>query len=859
MKALKTLSYSIALLSLIPAGILISGSLRQSSVPAYTVHHKIELEKTRNWLLAQVRPVSEIKPISENIFTSETLSCARSVPKTSGTPEGKNLYHWFLAVNAQLLRLTEHGMDEQPSNSNYLLRQVYAFDHFSILQGLEEKKYQLRDVCELLVGWVPEREKKSGDKNKNDDKNPFAEMKWRENITGEKYREMLSKQIYVTPDGSLKRTNPWAVLSGCTYLSDNGNLTYFASSNDKKLLRTKLCSGDEISGRQQATELPARLQPAGWHDFSVNLRIAATADVPETTLFSDSSNQLKVMGRAVEQRHHVISTVNFRVQNATDSVAQCLANTGDKQVNACQSLNIDISSFKKFYEGAGARMLGITILDIPTGRLEAVSGAHTPCFKQQHDGPGRDKNCPDLPAIPRMSPGKLDNHALYADAMPASLVKPIAALAMMEDKAYRSRLLGSEAKVIQQQLAVSDSPAFHDRLFCSDKGFKDCQRPSFLPQAASKLGWNLNCLNLDTHGQTNASTTRSKANPFDCARISAATGRDLPSQRAWEALKAHDESLMTNNARQPQLTVLSGSLGIEQVRDREGRLQNYRPRPSTFEPEWALACQSKRWQKCQGGNQSAIDMLSEAWGQGDSRATPVAVAMLYAHLGAAANGASTVAMPHLLQGFINPERSDYSSPSRSLDIAPEEARLIVGGLQGSHRIPKGTAVSACNAALGRARCVQMDWVAGKTGTPAFTHETKTLAQRQEICQTAQNNLKRWREKHQQKSLDLPADQTVRDDDSEKDEAVEASSSTAQVTAPLPTRLAAELARCSATPYKWYAALVKSPGSKVWDKVIVVLAEQNWSQESGKVVAGDSGTNVAARAAFEVIKQLYVQR
>ena len=59
------------------------------------------------------------------------------------------------------------------------------------------------------------------------------------------------------------------------------------------------------------------------------------------------------------------------------------------------------------------------------------------------------------------------------------------------------------------------------------------------------------------------------------------------------------------------------------------------------------------------------------------------------------------------------------------------------------------------------------------------------------------------------------------------------------------------------PTKWYAFLASAPGSKTWDKVIVVLAERNWNRQTGLIDSpNDNGANVAAEIGLALVNGLY---
>jgi cell division protein FtsI/penicillin-binding protein 2 len=80
------------------------------------------------------------------------------------------------------------------------------------------------------------------------------------------------------------------------------------------------------------------------------------------------------------------------------------------------------------------RMAAVAIIDVASGRIEALAGAMSPCARQEVDGPGRDANCDKrLPYPVQYRPDALLNPAVFHDAMPASTIKPIMAAAFLSD------------------------------------------------------------------------------------------------------------------------------------------------------------------------------------------------------------------------------------------------------------------------------------------------------------------------------------------------------------------------------------------------------------------------------------------
>src|SRR4030095_4251874 len=87
---------------------------------------------------------------------------------------------------------------------------------------------------------------------------------------------------------------------------------------------------------------------------------------------------------------------------------------------------------------------------------------------------------------------------LFADALPGSIIKPILAAGFLRDPGYRRKIVAERVAAdfnrLQDELKGSDSVAFLNRMFCSDKGWTNCDRPKSIQQAAVLLGWDLGCL-----------------------------------------------------------------------------------------------------------------------------------------------------------------------------------------------------------------------------------------------------------------------------------------------------------------------------------------------------------------------------
>jgi hypothetical protein len=270
----------------------------------------------------------------------------------------------------------------------------------------------------------------------------------------------------------------------------------------------------------------------------------------------------------------------------------------------------------------------------------------------------------------------------------------------------------------------------------------------------------------------------------------------------------------------PATPVTYGRLLSEPVAGKLGGAMHLSPQ-ATFDPARVRRCSegadgrrltADDWGRCRGG--AMVDVVAEGWGQGHARATALGVAGMMATLAAAANGQRELRRPHLveslhgvagaqaaaLEAAVAGWQAATTTPNR---LSKDAAEVILGGLSFSHRA--GTARSACEQVFDPRRCRDIDWLAGKTGTPSFPSDGVSLDELQRLCGT--------REPRPRAGI------------------------------------------CSSLrPYKWYVAAYRADagGSGPWDKVVAVLTERNWVRRSGQVHgAGDQGPNPSAEIAMQI--------
>lgn len=755
-------------------------------------------------------------------------------------------------------------------------------------------------------------------------------LSWRGTTPPWQTKSWFREQIVQVPSSLIAERDPWRGVPGCIYWSDGRSGRHYLA--DAKGNRNAVCENPDVAGwpaqtasgtrRPTASPVASRLNPDAPPDdprwsappsLGAILRPLDTLRQPGGTLYqeltedksdpADAPGQYRVGpnrmtdgGEKQDVGFSVDLTLDARAQALAQQVAACY--TGAQAI--CQALRIarDEDGAGKegkpqpighnLLENAMVRMAGIAIIDIDSGRIEAVAGALSPCARQDYDGPGRDpKQCDDrLPWKPAFRPDALENQALFFDAMPASTVKPIMAAAFLSDGDYGQRLLAAEMASLQSQqaaarqkieaaererteaereraeaereheaakqekpttrnaaaqqkkrmadaqrkmqsaqnkqaaaqkkidgaatqtakvppptaglrreLMTSNSAAFLNRMFCAERGFADCQRPWAVQAMAGAFGWNAAC-----DPPTAA-----------CGKQGVLFGR-APDQVAEGGLVAPlDHPILFGRL----LTRPDNRLGHE-------RFGLTPPPKIPLDPDKIKDCawgedeqpSKDDWRKC------PLEIVAEGWGQGNARVTAVGVAGMMAVLGAAADGLKEI-FPPFLVADVRGAGDDPSQTalklalqrygfrrSRPVALAPEIAQVILGGLNYSHR-HGGTASLACEQIFGKKGCADLDWIAGKTGTPTFSNDERTLDDIARRCKTG-------------------------------------------------TAQARSSPGCGELrPYKWYAAVFRSDAKQTrWDKAIAVLTERNWVRETGKVHgAGDRGPNPAAEIALQIAGRL----
>ena len=662
----------------------------------------------------------------------------------------------------------------------------------------------------------------------------------------------------------LEQRNPWGGVPGCIYYGDasqHGKLMFVTDQHQTNrqsciAMRPRGTDEKDMTGVFQRTtgDPGGNLAPAPPESLDViladldNIRLPwkdlfrayteTSAETPaekstgETVALrrvsdegnpvavSHGPNQLDRLKHKVDAGFNVHLTIDPDSQRIVQQTSKCYA--GDP--NSCREIGLtkdnkfsDFSS--QMYEKAAVRMAAVALIDIPTGRIEALGSAHTDCYRREFDGLGRNGGgCPDLPSTPHYEPDRLLNHALFTDALPGSIIKPIMATGFLSDPRYRRKIVADRVSGdfmrLQDELKSYDSVAFLNRMFCADKAWANCDRPRDIQQAALLFGWDLGCLDPS----------------FRCGRLNVLFGYP-------DTVRIRKDS-----TRMPLgASVMYGRLLTEPASMKRSAdfqmMRNF-----SFDPGLAAACSrgdyfsgagpKRGWRKCTQGHLVYIE--SEGWGQGNARTTPLGAAGMMARLAAAANGQAGQRLPYLVDRIsdANAQKFDLAAHQFGLadpvklEIPQPDAALIIQGMI-SHKAQgapagsrSGTAHAACTRVFDAATCNRIDWIAGKTGTPPYGNDGLTLKEIRQKCRLAPSRDLAHREQNEWWTS------------------------------------------CSREqPYKWYVAVFKTDDAQSgYNKAIAVLTERNWYRSgplAGKVQSpGDHDEmNVSAEIAFRIMARM----
>ena len=734
------------------------------------VHFSARTWQSVQTVLRHVSPVNA--PNQAKALASGGTPCAPEKPGFERLQKSVDLFNLHLT---QLARAS-------------FVRQTYQLN----MAGLIQETAPSDQACTELqrsVQWLNDQVRRQG--------LAFLQsLSWKERI-GESAQARFELYAWVTmPKHMLTTRSAWSGLPGCVYGTDaktgqpvvvdraDSPTWKFCQSEvaAQQALRSPYSLSDHVPG------LSSLLEPlSAW-------RLPQHAQYPERV---GEDNTTQVGGQTQTVGLHVQLSIDPSWQASLQTLAECFSG---KALPACARFATQADGR---YEKARVRMAGLAVIDVPTGRLVAAASANSPCYSHDKTRLGAPPgDCPSLPEDtvhkPRV-PQTLTNHALFTQAPPGSLVKPLLMSGIVMHEFAQAGLAG-----LDQAMQRSDSQQFLDAFLCRQKlgqgSFSpSCDRPALTLQSAHRLGWNSGC-----DGLTDSARAQ-------CGMVDLMHG--LPLAQRPAQLQGAD----VLHWRASDLPVLTGQTLVQPFRSASG-VSGYQDMPwpeslpSSEQRKTCAASGAKGYVRC-GGPQMAI--ISEGYGQGNTLATPTGVASLLATLANSSQGQASH-HPHVLVDRVRANgQSDAlferlqraASANGPQGIEPTVARRVLGALEKTH-LPGGTAHSACVRAFGAEGCSASRGVAGKTGTPGDADERSLSQLAQDMRARAQCRNSNAKNCAQQFPLPRPR-------------------------------------------YRWYAAVFKSQGSERYDKAIAVLVHSNWRKSDGRY-ADDQ--NAAAEMGMLAIKQ-----
>ena len=521
--------------------------------------------------------------------------------------------------------------------------------------------------------------------------------------------------------------NPWSGLKGCLLLGDPQSDYYYLSGrkgnsqiNDNI---SKVCSAITQNSEKThpvteqnldavALDDPTWILPPSYANIiqpMQALRQVQSLYAPtEQGEFIDimEKNTVKINDKEQPIGLHTELTIQPQTQKITQQIAMCY--TGHQKI--CDDLGLSNAvKNQEFYEDAVVRKVGIVVLDIKTGELEALASAHSRCFEQNSQGSDGGKDCPIPSYTIQVAPDKLRNHAYFDEAPPASTMKPLMAVTFLQDAANQ------DVEALGVELALSDSNRFLRRMLClnGSGNWKNCTLPQQMQKTAIAMGWDSNCYNSNE-------AIDPKNKTYDCGKLDTLWGKQSPVD-----LGDYNRDKLADKAN------LYGWFMVK----KQGNPKTLRTDFNfTVDPNRPTADES--WYTKQ--TYSVKDLTNQGLGQGESLSTPVGVAGMIANLALAAQQQTQQVLPHVVrrifdvEGKTPPLLEATKADNIPITLPSDKAHIVITKMQGSHQI--GTARKACISAFDANTCKSLTTIAGKTGTPTISDEKNTqtvLKRRQE--------------------------------------------------------------------------------------------------------------------------------
>ena len=458
------------------------------------------------------------------------------------------------------------------------------------------------------------------------------------------------------------------------------------------------------------------------------------------TAYRFGPNRIVLDGAPVDVGFSIDLTIDPSLQALAQKTAACYTRPARRLPRARHPARRGRGAARighRLLEGAMVRMAAVAVVDVASGRIEALAGALSPCARQEVDGPGRGANCDRrLPYPVQYRPGRaaepgrvprrdarIDDQADHGGRLPR---RPRRRRALVGGRARRDE--ARRAPRARQPARPADA-----------LGLGAFPRPHvLLRQGLRRLRTALGRAGRGARLRLERRLRRSAR--VDCGK------HDLLFGRAVDA-----------TAEAGAVRPLATTVAYGRADERAGRRQARRAAAADAArgAGSAPSCAAARSAPTAGAaatttGRSAAAARSSTWspkagGKAMRASSALGVAGMMATLAAAANGQAEVRRPHLVRIAARRRRGrrgDAAIGGRALEprcrrnrtaLSRDAAEVILDGLSYSHRA--GTSRTACEQVFDAQDLPRHDWIAGKTGTPSFPSDGLSLDDLARLCGT----------------------------------------------------------------------------------------------------------------------------
>ncbi len=592
-------------------------------------------------------------------------------------------------LNTQLVQLYE----------DQFLRTPYSLNSHGLFADPKMKDFSCKDIFAALDALIRQ--------GRYQDKHFWYSLIWRERTPKSLLRDNQSDQWVTLSKSQVTSRSPWGGLLGCVFWTQASSAkpVFVGSARNPE---TEFCLHE--AQLQDKSDAPKT--------FSSNVQLPSLSLIYQSMaawrqpqhinypFLSEQPHMAKVRTEDVPVGLHTQLSFDPQWQNSLQNLLSCYTNTSSEYCAKTKG--------ESRYENARVRMAGLVVLDVPTGAVLAAASADSPCAL--HDASRKGVIPAGCPLVPEDSiyrprwPKEMDNHALFTQAQPGSLVKPLLMSAILQT--------GGHYTGLDSALQRSESQLFLSAWLCRKSltsGLFDaeCARPELTQGIASAWGWNHHC-----------SPKLSYAMSRFCGQRDMLIGLDMTD----------------NMGIHPVLPFLSGHTLVtrKEFSDDQKAYVDMQWPGSMPSPQERLQCAQSGplgYTRCKGAK---LGLISEGYGQGNTLTTPLGMAGLLANLANTAYSHS-LNSPHIVMRLFRNDTyplqwlsHDHETDKQSLlPIKSEMALKVIDAMKLTHQ-KTGTAYVACTGVWDAKTCDSDLGIAGKTGTPGDADERSLLQLNQDM-------------------------------------------------------------------------------------------------------------------------------